>query len=66
MTPLTLEGAIRFHGLPCPWLVLGCRAGLRAVEAMDNNNLRYGAKLSTKKPYACLMDSTQASDSYTL
>ena len=63
--PLTLEEAARFHGHLGPWLVVGYRAGLRALEVLGKN-LRCSVKLPLRTPYTCLLDGLQASSGCTL
>lgn len=66
MAPLTLEEAARFHGHKGPWLVLGYRAGLRAIEVLGEEGLRCSVRLPLRTPYTCIVDGIQASSGCTL
>ncbi|MEM4700072.1 MAG: formylmethanofuran dehydrogenase subunit E family protein [Candidatus Nezhaarchaeales archaeon] len=62
---LTLEEAAKFHGHRGPWLVLGYRAGLRALEVLGSG-VRCSVRLPLRAPYTCLIDGIQASAGCTL
>ena len=63
-----LSWAIRFHGHLGPFLVLGLRAGLRAVELFGHNPFKLKAIVTLKKaiPYTCFLDGIQFSTGCTL
>lgn len=71
-TPLgideVLRWAIRFHGHLGPFLVLGLKAGSRAVELFgrDPFNLKAIVTLRKKIPYTCFLDGIQFSTGCTL
>ena len=64
----TLRWAIRFHGHLGPFLVLGLRAGLRAVELFGHNPFKLKAIVTLKRatPYTCFLDGIQFSTGCTL
>ena len=63
-----LSWAIRFHGHLGPFLVLGLRAGLRAVELFGHNPFKLKAIVTLKRaiPYTCFLDGIQFSTGCTL
>ena len=63
-----LTWAIRFHGHLGPFLVLGLRAGLRAVELFGHNPFKLKAIVTLKRaiPYTCFLDGIQFSTGCTL
>lgn len=63
-----LRWAIRFHGHLGPFLVLGVKAGLRAVEVLGWNPLKMRAIIYLKRrnPYTCFLDGVQFSTGCTL
>lgn len=66
---LSLEEAVRMHGHKGPWLVLGYRAGLRALEILkpeDEHDLVCKVKCPLRTPYTCSIDGIQASTGCTL
>jgi len=63
--PLTLEEATRFHGHKGPWLVIGYKAGLRALEVLGSG-IRCSVRLPPSTPYTCLVDGIQCSSGCTL
>ncbi|MEM3445824.1 MAG: formylmethanofuran dehydrogenase subunit E family protein [Candidatus Korarchaeum sp.] len=61
---LSLEDAVRMHGHRGPWLVLGYRAGLRALELLrpeDEHELSCTIRCPVRTPYTCSVDGIQAS-----
>ena len=64
----TLRWAIRFHGHLGPFLVLGLRAGLRAVELFGRDPFKLKAIVTLKRaiPYTCFLDGIQFSTGCTL
>ncbi len=66
---LSLSEAAAFHGHKGPWLVLGYRVGLRAVEVLKpetEHDLNCLVKTPLKTPYTCAIDGVQASARCTL
>ncbi|MEM0203939.1 MAG: formylmethanofuran dehydrogenase subunit E family protein [Archaeoglobaceae archaeon] len=66
---LSLDDAVRMHGHKGPWLVLGYRAGLRALEVLkpeDEHDLVCTVKCPLRTPYTCSIDGIQASTGCTL
>lgn len=66
---LSLEDAVKMHGHRGPWLVLGYRAGLRALEILkpeDEHDLTCKVRCPLKKPYTCSIDGIQVSTGCTL
>jgi len=63
-----LRWAIRFHGHLGPFLVLGLKAGFRAVELFGRNPFKLKAivTLRRKLPYTCFLDGIQFSTGCTL
>jgi len=63
-----LRWAIRFHGHLGPFLVLGLRAGLRAVELFGRDPFKLKAIVMLKRaiPYTCFLDGIQFSTGCTL
>ncbi|MCD6535708.1 MAG: formylmethanofuran dehydrogenase subunit E family protein [Thaumarchaeota archaeon] len=63
-----LEQAARFHGHLGPFLVLGLKAGLRAVEILGWKPLKMRATiiLVRKIPYTCFLDGVQFATGCTL
>ena len=63
-----LRWAIRFHGHLGPFLVLGLRAGLRAVELFGHDPFKLKAIVILKRaiPYTCFLDGIQFSTGCTL
>jgi len=63
-----LEQAARFHGHLGPFLVLGLKAGLRAVEILGWKPLKMMATiiLVRKIPYTCFLDGVQFATGCTL
>jgi len=63
-----IRDAARFHGHMGPFLVLGVKAGLRAVETLGFNPFEMKAKIITKKstPYTCFADGVQFTTGCTL
>ncbi len=63
-----LERAAKFHGHLGPFLVLGLRAGLRAVEVLGWKPLKMVARISLvrKVPYTCFLDGIQFTTGCTL
>ena len=63
-----LSWAIRFHGHLGPFLVLGLRAGLRAVELFGHDPFKLKAIVVLKRaiPYTCFLDGIQFSTGCTL
>jgi len=63
-----LSWAIRFHGHLGPFLVLGLRAGLRAVELFGHDPFKLKAIVMLKRaiPYTCFLDGIQFSTGCTL
>ena len=63
-----LRWAIRFHGHLGPFLVLGLRAGLRAVELFGHDPFKLKAIVMLKRaiPYTCSLDGIQFSTGCTL
>ena len=63
-----LEQAARFHGHLGPFLVLGLKAGLRAVEILGWKPLKMTATiiLVRKIPYTCFLDGVQFATGCTL
>lgn len=68
MSVLSIEEAARLHGHLGPWLVLGYRIGLRALEILEarHSDLLCTAYLPLKTPYTCALDGIQASTGCTL
>jgi len=57
-----LEEASRFHGHVGPFLALGLKAGLRAIEVLGYNPFEMKAKLilvEKRVPYTCFADGVQ-------
>ncbi len=66
---LTLDEAAVLHGHKGPWLVIGYRAGARAVEVLKPDtemDLSCRVKSPLKTPYTCALDGIQASTRCTL
>lgn len=66
---LSLDDAVKMHGHKGPWLVLGYRAGLRALELLkpkDEHELFCIVKCPLRTPYTCSVDGIQASTGCTL
>ncbi len=66
---LTLDEAAALHGHKGPWLVIGYRAGVRAVEVLKPDtemDLSCTVKSPLKTPYTCALDGIQASARCTL
>ncbi len=66
---LTLEDAAALHGHLGPFLVIGYRIGLHAVEKLKPKNefcLEVTAYLPAKTPYTCMLDGLQCSTKCTL
>lgn len=66
---LTINEAALLHGHKGPWLVLGYKIGLKAVEILKPENehqLQCTAILPMKTPYTCSLDGIQASTKCTL
>lgn len=66
---LSLEDAVKMHGHKGPWLVLGYRAGLRALELLkpeDEHDLTCKVRCPLKTPYTCSIDGIQVSTGCTL
>jgi len=66
---LTLEDAAALHGHLGPFLVIGYRIGLHAVEKLKPKNefcLEVIAHLPAKTPYTCMLDGLQCSTKCTL
>ena len=68
MQVLTIEEATRLHGHLGPWLVLGYRVGLRALEVLGAkySELDCTAYLPLKTPYSCALDGIQAATGCTM
>ncbi|RDD53191.1 MAG: hypothetical protein BA066_05770 [Candidatus Korarchaeota archaeon NZ13-K] len=66
---ISLEDAARMHGHRGPWLVLGYRAGLRALELLNpesEHDLLCVIRCPLRTPYTCSVDGVQASAGCTL
>ncbi len=66
---LSLEEAVKMHGHKGPWLVLGYKAGLRALELLKPENehdLICVVRCPLRTPYTCSVDGIQASTGCTL
>lgn len=65
---LLLEDASRMHGHTGPFLALGIRVGLRAIELLGYNPFKMRIKVISKKarPYTCFIDGLQYVTSCTL
>ncbi len=66
---LTLDEAAALHGHKGPWLVIGYRAGERAVEVLKPStemDLSCTARSPLRTPYTCALDGIQASAKCTL
>ena len=63
-----LKWAIRFHGHLGPFLILGLRAGLRAVELFGRDPFKLKAIVALRRiiPYTCFLDGIQLSTGCTL
>ena len=63
-----LRWAIRFHGHLGPFLILGLRAGLRAVELFGRDPFKLKAIVALRRiiPYTCFLDGIQFSTGCTL
>jgi len=64
----TLRWAVRFHGHLGPFLVLGLRAGFRAVELFGRDPFKLKAMVTLRKriPYTCFLDGIQFATGCTL
>lgn len=66
---LTLEDAAAFHGHKGPFVVLGYRAGIYAVETLRPEtefDLLAEIEIPIKTPYSCILDGIQCSTKCTL
>lgn len=66
---LSIEEAVKFHGHPGPWLLIGYRAGSIARSKLgprDIHDLYCIVKVPNKVPYSCSIDGVQASACCTL
>lgn len=66
---LSLDDATIFHGHKGPFLVIGYRAGIYALEILKPEkkfDLEVEAFLPYKKPYSCILDGLQCSTGCTL
>ena len=56
-----LQSAARFHGHLGPFLALGVRAGLRAIEVFGYRPFEMKAEIAThmRTPYTCFVDGVQ-------
>ncbi len=65
---LSLEEAVRLHGHLGPWLVLGYKIGLRAVELLGarSTDLFCTVYMPRRRPFTCALDGVQAATGCTL
>ncbi|OYT61727.1 MAG: formylmethanofuran dehydrogenase [Thermofilum sp. ex4484_15] len=66
---LSLEDAAAFHGHKGPWLILGYKAGERAIAVLkpaDEKDLKCLIKCPMELPYTCVIDGVQVSSKCTL
>jgi len=66
---LSLEDAAALHGHKGPWLILGYKAGERAIEVLkplDEADLECTVKGPLRTPYTCSADGIQAASKCTI
>jgi len=66
---LTLEDAVAFHGHEGPWLIIGYRAGRRAVDILKPKtitDLHCIVKTPMNVPFTCAVDGIQVATRCTL
>ena len=66
---LTLEEAIAFHGHEGPWLIIGYKAGVRAVEILKPesiSDLFCIVRTPLRIPFTCAIDGIQVATKCTL